>query len=79
MVGYAGLWCVVDEGHITNVAVHPDFRRKGVGKALVSVLLQHTVENGILRHTLEVRASNDPAISLYKKFGFEPPASEKLL
>jgi [ribosomal protein S18]-alanine N-acetyltransferase len=77
MAGYAGLWCIVDEGHITNVAVHPDFRRRGIGEALVSVLLQHTVENGILSHTLEVRASNNPAISLYKKFGFEPAGLRK--
>lgn len=77
MVGYAGLWSIVDEGHITNVAVHPDFRRKGIGEALITVLLNHTLENGILSHTLEVRASNDPAISLYMKFGFEPAGLRK--
>ena len=77
MVGYAGLWSIVDEGHITNVAVHPDFRRKGIGEALISVLLNHTLEKGILSHTLEVRASNDPAISLYLKFGFEPAGLRK--
>ncbi len=77
MVGYAGLWCIVDEGHITNVAVHPAHRRKGIGEALISVLLSHTVKNGILSHTLEVRASNVPAISLYTKFGFEPAGRRK--
>jgi len=77
MVGYAGLWSIVDEGHITNVAVHPDFRRKRIGEALITVLLNHTLENGILSHTLEVRASNDPAISLYTKFGFEPAGLRK--
>lgn len=77
MVGYAGLWCIVDEGHITNVAVHPDFRRKGIGEAMLSVMLDHTVKNGILSHTLEVRASNAPAISLYSKFGFEPAGIRK--
>lgn len=77
MAGYAGLWCIVDEGHITNVAVHPDFRRRGVGEALVSVLLDHTIKNGILSHTLEVRVSNTPAISLYSKFGFEPAGLRK--
>lgn len=77
MAGYAGLWCIVDEGHITNVAVHPDFRRKGIGEALISVLLDHTVKNGILSHTLEVRASNDAAISLYMKFGFQPAGVRK--
>lgn len=77
MVGYAGLWGIVDEGHITNVAVHPDFRRKGIGEALITVLLSHTRENGILSHTLEVRASNEAAISLYSKFGFEPAGLRK--
>lgn len=77
MVGYAGLWCIVDEGHITNVAVHPDYRRRGIGEALVSVLLKHTTGNGILSHTLEVRASNEPAIALYRKFGFEPAGLRK--
>lgn len=77
MAGYAGLWCIVDEGHITNVAVHPDFRRRGIGEAMLSVMLDHTVKNGILSHTLEVRASNAPAISLYSKFGFEPAGIRK--
>ncbi len=77
MAGYAGLWCIVDEGHITNVAVHPDFRRRGVGEALISVLLDHTIKNGILSHTLEVRVSNTPAISLYSKFGFESAGLRK--
>lgn len=77
LVGYAGLWCVGDEGHITNVAVHPDFRRRGIGQALISVLLSHTITNGIRSHTLEVRASNNAAISLYTKFGFEPAGRRK--
>lgn len=77
LVGYAGLWCILEEGHITNVAVHPEFRRRGIGEALVSLLLQYTIENGILNHTLEVRASNDAAISLYTKFGFYPAGIRK--
>ncbi len=77
MVGYAGLWCIVDEGHITNVAIHPLFRRKGIGEALVSVLLEHTAQNGIRSYTLEVRVSNAPAISLYSKFGFESAGLRK--
>lgn len=77
LVGYAGLWCVGDEGYITNVAVHPDFRRRGIGQTLISVLLSHTITNGIRSHTLEVRASNNAAISLYTKFGFEPAGRRK--
>ncbi len=77
VVGYAGLWLIMDEGHITNVAVHPEFRKRGIGRALISVLLEHTVKNGTLSHTLEVRASNAAAISLYMKFGFEPAGIRK--
>ena len=77
LAGYAGLWRIVDEGHITNVAVHPDFRRKGIGEALVSVLLEHTVKQGIVSHTLEVRVSNFSAIALYTKLGFEPAGLRK--
>ncbi|MGI6257889.1 MAG: ribosomal protein S18-alanine N-acetyltransferase [Anaerovoracaceae bacterium] len=70
IVGYAGLWVVGDEGHITNVAVHPDYRGKSVGSALVHTLLDYTIEVGLRRHTLEVRPSNEGALALYKKFGF---------
>lgn len=77
LAGYAGLWCIMDEGHITNVAVHPDHRRKHIGEALLSILLEHTIKNGIKSHTLEVRASNGPAIELYTKFGFQPAGLRK--
>ncbi len=77
MTGYAGLWLVMDEGHITNVAVHPDFRRRGIGEALISIMLEHTIKNGIKSHTLEVRVSNDAAISLYEKFGFQSAGIRK--
>jgi ribosomal-protein-alanine acetyltransferase len=77
VIGYAGLWCVIDEGHITNVAVHPDHRKKGVGEALVSSLLDQTLSEGIKYHTLEVRPSNDAAIALYTKFGFQPSGIRK--
>ncbi len=77
MVGYAGLWRIVDEGHITNVAVHPDFRRRGIGEALVGVLLDYTLRDGIKSHTLEVRASNHRAISLYEKYGFRDAGRRK--
>lgn len=71
LVGYAGLWTIVDEGHITNVAVHPDYRRRNIGEALVSVLIEATNDAGVLSYTLEVRPSNHAAISLYKKLGFK--------
>ena len=70
-VRYAGLWWVVDEGHITNVAVRPGYRNRKIGESIIRALIEHTTGEGILHHTLEVRRSNEPAINLYEKFGFE--------
>ena len=71
VVGYAGLWWIVDEGHITNVAVKPGYRNRKIAEGIIRTLIDHTQAEGIMHHTLEVRRSNQPAISLYKKFGFE--------
>lgn len=71
VVGYVGIWLIVDEGHITNVAVHPDWRRKHIGEAIIKTLIDVTEKNGVMAHTLEVRASNIPAQELYRKFGFK--------
>ncbi len=68
--GYAGMWKILDEGHITNIAVHPDFRRKGYGCALVDSLISFARNNDIIAITLEVRPSNSAAISMYERFGF---------
>lgn len=70
IVGYVGFWKIIDEGHITNIAVHPDYRGAGHGKALISALIQKAKEMGIIAVTLEVRKSNVVAISLYESFGF---------
>lgn len=70
IAGYAGCWKILDEGHITNVAVHPDFRRKGYARILIQELILKTKQQGVSALTLEVRVSNIPAISLYKSFGF---------
>ena len=70
IIGYSGLWHILDEGHITNVAVHPSFRQRGIGKDLVSKLIEESIKDGIKTFTLEVRKSNEPAIHLYKNFGF---------
>ena len=70
IVGYAGLWWIQDEGHITNVAVRPGYRNRRIGEGIISVMIDFTSREGIRHHTLEVRSSNEPAISLYKKFGF---------
>ncbi|MCX7615075.1 MAG: ribosomal protein S18-alanine N-acetyltransferase [Clostridiales bacterium] len=72
IIGYAGFLYVLDEGYIANVAVHPDFRRKGVGETLINGLLNKASDLGCSFLTLEVRSSNTAAISLYQKYGFIP-------
>lgn len=69
-VGYAGCQTVLDEGYITNVAVSPGARRQGVGRALVAALAAQARAQGLAFVTLEVRASNAPAIALYEGAGF---------
>ncbi|ADQ47028.1 ribosomal-protein-alanine acetyltransferase [Caldicellulosiruptor kronotskyensis 2002] len=68
--GFAGMHHIVDEGHITNIAVHPQKRGQGIGKLLLSALISYAKENGLVGLTLEVRSKNHVAISLYKSFGF---------
>ena len=70
VVAYGGMVCVLDEGQITNIAVHPDFRRRKIGEQIVSALLGYGEEKGISLYSLEVRESNQAAISLYQKLGF---------
>ncbi|HEX9061842.1 MAG TPA: ribosomal protein S18-alanine N-acetyltransferase [Clostridia bacterium] len=70
IAGYAGMWKVVDEGHITNIAVHPEYRRNGIGSALLEKLIEFSVSQNIKRMTLEVRKSNMYARKLYEKYGF---------
>lgn len=70
VAGYAGSWWIFDEGHITNVAVHPDQRRRGVGAALIRALLECGRIAGVRSFTLEVRRGNEAAIGLYESFGF---------
>lgn len=68
--GYVGCQTVLDEGYITNVAVSPDCRRQGVGRALVAALKARAAQAGLAFVTLEARASNAPAIALYEGAGF---------
>lgn len=70
VVGYIGMWVVFDEGHITNLAAHPLYRRQGVGKALLNHLINVARENGVKHLTLEVRRTNLSAQDLYEKIGF---------
>lgn len=71
IVGYAGLWEVVGEGHITNVAVRKERRGEGISNLLMEALLERVIALHFYGLTLEVRVSNTPARSLYEKFGFE--------
>ena len=70
VAGYAGLQVVLDEGYILNVAVRPDCRRQGVAGQLLQVFLDFAKGNRLAFLTLEVRASNYPAIALYGSRGF---------
>jgi len=70
MVAYAGFWQVVDEAHITNVAVCPEMRRRQLGALLVQHVKNAALAQGLVRMTLEVRESNTPALALYQKMGF---------
>ena len=70
VAGYIGSQTVMEETDMMNVAVHPDFRRQGIAEALVNGLVEHLKAMGSRCLTLEVRASNAPAIALYEKLGF---------
>lgn len=77
VLGYAGLWDVVGEGQITNIAVRPSGRRKGIGKKLVEGLMAYGKEEGLEVLILEVRASNEAAIRLYSQAGFKDIGKRK--
>lgn len=70
VVGYMGMWKICDEGHITNVAVLPEYRNKGIATMLMNKMIDVCKCSEIYNLTLEVRESNIGAISLYEKFGF---------
>jgi ribosomal-protein-alanine N-acetyltransferase len=70
VVAFGGIWLMVDEAHITTFGVHPDHRRKGIGRRLLLQLAEVALELGSARMTLEVRVSNLPAQALYRSFGF---------
>lgn len=69
-VGYAGMFTVLDEGMMNNIAVHPAYRRRKIARRLLQTLIRYCEENGVRELTLEVRRSNAAALSLYEKEGF---------
>lgn len=70
VVAYGGMLCVLDEGQVTNIATHPDYRRRGYGEAVLLEMIGEAKRRGIASLSLEVRASNAAAIALYEKHGF---------
>ena len=70
VVGYIGSQSVLDESDMMNLAVMPEYRRAGVARRLVSMLIEQLRNNEVRCLTLEVRASNDPAVALYQRIGF---------
>lgn len=77
VVGYLVIWMAYDEMHLGNIAVAKRWRRKGIGEKLMKWLIEEAKRRNVVRLTLEVRATNYPAISLYKKFGFKEVAVRK--
>jgi ribosomal-protein-alanine N-acetyltransferase len=77
LVGYGGEQIVVDEAHVTNIAVSPFARRQGVASAILSNLIAHALERGCIVMNLEVRASNLGAQALYRSYGFVPVGERK--
>ena len=71
VVGFVGTWIVLDESHITNIAVHPTYRKQGIASKLLEELLNYCKNQGCTAYTLEVRSSNIAAQSLYEKHGFK--------
>lgn len=77
VVGYGGLWLMVDEAHISTIASHPRWRRRGIGELLLLAMIDGAAEIGAEVVTLEVRVTNVPAQTLYAKYGFEVVGKRK--
>ena len=71
VIGYVIYWKIREEVHINNIAVHPDFRRKGIARYVLREILDKVKKEGVRFVTLEVRPSNKAALSLYRKLGFQ--------
>ncbi len=71
VIGVGCLWAILEEAHITLLLIHPDYQGQGLGQALLYALLKSAWKRQLERATLEVRVSNQPALSLYRKFGFK--------
>ena len=72
VIAYGGVWLMVDEAHVTTFAVHPRYRRRGIGERLLLALMDLSADRHAREATLEVRLSNLGARRLYEKYGFRP-------
>lgn len=77
LLGYAGCWHILEEAHITTLAVHPDYRGQSIAQKLLVKLIDDCYVAKIKYITLEVRLSNTPAIKLYEKYGFKSIGTRK--
>ncbi len=77
LCGYAGCWHILDEAHITNIAIAPPYRRKKYGEALLKRIIDDCYADKVKYITLEVRISNEAAINLYTKYGFSSFGTRK--
>ena len=77
LAGYAGTWHILEEAHITTIAIAPQFRRRKYGEALLKRIIDDCYKEKIKYITLEVRVSNEPAIKLYSKYGFSSFGTRK--
>ncbi|MCA2722982.1 MAG: ribosomal protein S18-alanine N-acetyltransferase [Microcystis sp. M048S1] len=77
LIGLACFWAILEEAHITLLAIYPDYQRQGLGKLLLYKLLEKAVQRQLERATLEVRVSNQSAIALYEHFGFRIAGERK--
>ena len=77
VVGHAGMWHIINEGHITNIATKTPYRNMGIGSLLVEALIEEAKKLEMIGLTLEVRTSNIAAQNLYNKYGFKPEGIRK--
>ena len=77
LLGTGCLWAILDEAHITTLAIEPTYQGQKLGQVLLSELLLYAYRRGLTRATLEVRAANEPALKLYQKFSFKEAGIRK--
>jgi [ribosomal protein S18]-alanine N-acetyltransferase len=77
LIGFGCFWAILDEAHITLLGIHPQYQQQGLGQLLLGALLDRSRAIEMARATLEVRASNDGAIHLYEKCGFQTVGRRK--